>query len=535
VSTLAPVDELRALPWPVMQRCLDALEAELGPEGVAALRLELDALGNAGGFWTKPSQAWPAPDASWSTCLFYGENGTGKTWGANHLFTREILAGRAKRPRIIAATKAALEKTVLGGASGIKAWLPPLVPFLFLPSKGHEGELWINGVEVLCCSAAAPGQNIGAGTDLDFCDDPAGWVESCGEDVAARTWATAARGRREGNARCIVSTTPVFVEFIQNLLRPGRKGVYIVHTGRPEDNAGNLAPSYITDTVEVMRDDGTWLPGVGVSPFRDMNFARMRLDVCPPLVQLGVAVDPSRSVGKKACEVGIVGGGIDERDVVHARRDASAVLDDGQNGWPAVAWDVAEELQREHPGASVRFILESNTGSGKAELLRAEERARRKARGLPGNNIAEVVLVKAARDKCERAKPAAMVSAQLQVRIAPDMPELEGQLRQLTPTGKKSDRADAFVHLVRDLGGLGDEKEIRKMANEEQEEREAREQLESLAAYTDARRRARDGAKEEADTGPLKVEGAPPGDSRYAGPEERVIRRPVPLNQRRLL
>ncbi len=540
IDTLAPVDRLRALPYPLAVATLARLEATHGPEAVASLRYELDARGNVAGFWTRLVQVLPDPDALWSICVFAGENGTGKTWCGTHLFLREILSGRARRPRIICATGPAIENTVIDGASGIRAWLPPDVPCVWSRSKGYEGELLIAGVKVLCCSADAPGQAIGAGVDLDFRDDPAGWIESCGAAGAEKAWATASRSCREGLARAIVPTTPEGVEFLDRLLKGKNRGVLLRQLGRPEDNAGNLAPGYIRNTVADMREAGTWANKAGASPFATADFPAMRTDACPRLVAIAVAIDPARSSGPNSCEVGIAGGGRDARDTVHVRHDASAILDGGRDGWPKAAWDLAERLMAEHPGAPFHFIVESNTGSSPPmDLLRAEERARCRYRGAPEVNIVRIVAVRSSKDKCARARLPALIAAQGQVKIAAHLRDddepgyvLEGQLRTLTPDGKNSDRADAMVHLVNDLAGLGDEKEIAREATAIEETEAAEAQAVSLVNLNAAMAARRSGAAPR-EPGVMKVEGAPPGDAR--GPEPRVFRPAASWQKRTVL
>lgn len=523
MSTLAPVDALRALPYPLAMATLARLEAELGAEGVAALRYEIDAQGNSGGFWTRLAQRLPAPDEPWSICVFAGENAAGKTWCGSHLFMREILSGRARRPRIICASSAAIENTVIFGPSGIRAWLPPDVAFEWHRSKGYEGELWLGGVKVLCCSADAPGQAIGASVDLDFRDDPAGWVESCGTAGAEKAWATASRSLREGLARAIVPTTPDGVSFIDHMLQGKSRGLLLRPLGRPEDNAGNLSPAFLRNTVTDMREAGTWTNKPGISPFARTDFPALRLEACPRLVELAVAIDPARSSGPNSCEVGIVGGGRDARDTVHVRYDASAILDGGRDGWPKVAWDLAEQLQREHPGAPFHFVIESNTGtSPPMDLLRAEERARCRYRGDPEVNIVAITVVRSGKDKCARARLPALIAAQGQVRLS-DQPRLddepgyvlEGQLRSLTPDGKNSDRADAMVHLVNDLARLSDEKAIARDATEQEQTEQANAQALQVAAMNAALSGRTPVQPREDEV--MKVAGAPPGDARHPG------------------
>jgi hypothetical protein len=185
------------------------------------------------------------------------------------------------------------------------------------------------------------------------------------------------------------------------------------------------------------------------------------------------------------------------------------------------AWDLAEELQRDNPSATFRFVLESNVGDTLAELLRAEERARLLRAGRPAINEVEIVLYRSKKDKCARAKLPARLATQGGVRIVEGLGAAESQLRNLTPEGKKSDRADAIVHLVRDLAGLSDEKELERGREDAEAAEEMRKQIQLAAAINASNAARRGGADPAGEPQIMKVEGAPPGDSRYAGPPPR--------------
>lgn len=457
MTTLARVDALRALPPPIALAVLRQLEAELGPEAVAAL-------GAAWDFWRRPSQRFPT-DAElrrYHTVVYAGDFGTGKTRCAWELLVWLIVTKRATGSRIVAATGASAREIVTDADTGILAWRKPGVTYTWESSKGYEGELTIDGTLVSLCSIEAPKSLTGSGRSAELLDDPPKWGAN-----GKAALVNAMRSTRQPGALTIIPTTPDGLELIAEVngttvANLDAVGVLVIELGRTEDNA-NLDPKILAKR-ENLRRAGLWDPISGASPFAATPFADLRLDDCPPLVRLGIGLDPNKG---GACEFGIVGGGIDARSCVHIRHDRSAALDDGINGWPAVAWNLAVELQREHPGAPWHFVLETNVGKRLAELLRGEERARR-MRGdpvpLPGGgwasgraevSVCECEFIRAAKDKCDRAVSPARLAAQKQVRFAEDLRELEGQLRGLTPFGTKSDRADAAVHLINDLAGLG--------------------------------------------------------------------------------
>lgn len=537
MDDLAPVDQLRRLPFPVLRAVLARLRKEQGPAAVAALRYDAR-------FWARPAQLIQDLDNLATIEVFVGERRTGKTWAARHLFVELVRTGRARDPRIISAVDASITEVVLEGKSGIKTWLSPrhAGEYEWLKSDGFAGTLRLFGTKIVCCSAAAPGQAIGMSRDVTWADDPAGWIESCGVGKATDAWTQALKSNSEGISTTIVATTAAGAAFLADLLSPEQladpRFIRIHDLGAVEANAGNLAPNYIKHIVADLRRKLQWNDVPHVSPFAPLDFSRMRCGVCPPLVEIAVAIDPSRSSGPNACEVGIAGGGRDARDVIHVRYDASAVLGGLADGWQVRAWDLAELLMAEHPGVPFHFVIEVNTGSGSTDLLRAEERARTKERTGVASMNTRIVMVRSSKDKCARARLPAAHAEQGMVKFAENMRTdgepgriAEGQLRNLTPDGKNSDRADAIVHLVNDLAHLSDEKEIAKEAERAGAKERAAAQVLALSRMSDALA----GRSREPKPGEImKVEGAPPGDSRYAGPPMRSASRPS-WQQRRVM
>jgi phage terminase large subunit-like protein len=165
-----------------------------------------------------------------------------------------------------------------------------------------------------------------------------------------------------------------------------------------------------------------------------------------------VAIDPAVSTHEHSCEVGLVGGGADA-SAAYVTHDKSGVMGAGVGGWPTVAWDLADALQDLYPAADFAFVIEINKGGNLGpEALRQEERRRRMARGESGISTAAIHEVKAVKSKTQRAQAPARAAFGNQV-FWERLPVVEGQLRELTDGGTKSDRADAAVHLVNDLVG----------------------------------------------------------------------------------
>jgi phage terminase large subunit-like protein len=437
---------------------LRQLEVEHGPEAVGALE-------TAWAFWGRPEQLDVLERATTGIVVITGAYGTGKSRTGWELLVHLILIGRATAPRILAATGDDARGMVCDPKTGILAWRKPGVSYLYEPSKGREGLLTINGVPINLLSIEAPTAALGRGCDVQILDDPPKWGPTGRAALVA-----ALKSARERGTLTIVPTTADGVKLLEEVLGVGpgeleAAGVLVVDLGPSEANAGNLDPAYFRAKAGMQRA-GLWDPIASTSPWGLLTPAQwariLEDDLGAVLVETAVSIDPSKGGSSRPCEVGIVGGGRDVRDVLRVRYDRSAVLAGvGPDGWPAVAWSLAEQIHREHPKAPFPvFVIEKNVGTWTADLLYAEETARRLAKGEPGIPFrTKIVWVRAEKDKCVRAETPARVAGQGRVRISPKLSELAGQLRNLTPKGLDSDRADAANHLLTHLGRLGEGEE----------------------------------------------------------------------------
>lgn len=402
--TAALVDRIRALPR--VERL--ALYRALEPGTLAAVRY-------SPALWARPEQR-PLPREQLATIeVLRGGRGAGKTQAAVWQFNELILSGRAKRPRIIAATDAAVHKTVVNGDSGIREWLPPHQRPIFTKSDGYAGTLFYPtvGVEVQCCSAQRPGQAIGMNCDLTLADDPAGWVDSCGEAVAAKAFLQARVSNRVGRPVMLVATTRRGVSFLRKLLTPGAMaGVNIRRLKGPRDNTA-LSAEYLRDTIADLEGDD-WAAEELDDMDRDETPGALwkrawidahRVAAAPELARIVVAVDPADDGKLDSDETGIVviGQGVDGRLYVLADYTARWSADH----WPAiVAW-----AARHHQADAIV-----------AEMNRARSLVRRllqiEAPNLP------IVEVDATRGKQTRAEPLTLLYRDGQVSHVIDGPQL---------------------------------------------------------------------------------------------------------------
>jgi phage terminase large subunit-like protein len=443
--TAALVDRLRALGPERARRILADVEADLGPEAIAALRYAPE-------FWLRPAQMVRPPYAPIE--VFVGERGTGKSHAARELFVK--LLPLAPDARIVVPTDGSVVKTVYNGPSGLKRWTDPSVRCRYVESAGYAGDILLGDRTITVTSAAAPIGGIGPGYGLTWADDVAAWIEAVGEEQAARAWNHTLKSNRERPGVMIVATTGRGVEFLARLLSAEeRAGVRIHDLGRVEENAGNLTAHYLKFTVPGLRAAGEWDEVESEGAFAGIEWKQHRVDWPARLRKIRIVIDPAKSSRTRSCEVGIVATGLDERDNVLGLADRSAVLSAEQ--WPSVAHDLFDELRAEFPQAEIAFIVENNAGGdAPAALLRAEEKIRRLRQGLPGVSVLDVREVTARRNdgKARRAGPIVAMTKGGQVKMARGLGVLEGQLSKLVDEGTGTDRADAFVWGARDLAGI---------------------------------------------------------------------------------
>src|SRR5262249_34466149 len=140
---------------------------------VSALsRVEADALARDWDFWSHEAQR--APPGDWSTWLFMGGRGAGKTRAGAEFIREEVERGRATRIALLGETERDVRKVMIEGVSGLLA-VPWRIPRpIYRPS---QGELIFPGHGVAqCFSAETPDALRGPQFDLAWCDEFAKWA-----------------------------------------------------------------------------------------------------------------------------------------------------------------------------------------------------------------------------------------------------------------------------------------------------------------------------------------------------------------------
>lgn len=453
-SVIAPLsDRLRALSPTARAQLFERIGRV--PGALTDIRYDWE------GFWARYDQlVAPAELERYGLILFTGPRGCGKTRAAVELFNREILTGRAQRPRIFAANEADVDKAVVHGESGIMACLPREDRPRWMVNEGPAGVLrYRNGVEVLCFTVRSPEGAVSHAGDLDLYDDVAKWGPT-----GPVAWGHARVSCRLGYACGIVATTRRGTLLLSKLLKGDMQHVMI---RRPADLRGNrmnlnaslfdrLAVEFAGD--DLLRQEIDDEDVSSTSPFAALEFDQQPIRITSidrnDIAEVIVAADPADGKGGDHDEWGIgAAARLRNRHVV-ALDDASDSFDDGEAGAAILAlcerWGATTVV-----GESNRGVARLQSVIKAAHLTRELERGSARPRPMP-----ELVPVTAREGKKLRAGPLRPLYLQGMLHHTPGLAKLERQQREWNPDGPKrprqDDRIDWLVQAVHYLADLGD-------------------------------------------------------------------------------
>lgn len=386
--------------------------------------------------WARPEQLAPAGD--WTTWLYMGGRGAGKTRAGAEWVRARANAGIAKRIALVAATFAEARDVMIEGESGLLAISSPIDRPRFEISKRRL--VWPNGAIATLYSDDEPDMLRGAQHDTAWCDELAKWKH------LDATWDNLQLGLRLGKRpRQAVTTTPRTKKGLKAIM--ARSDTVATH-GSTHDNRDNLAPDFFKHVIR--RYEGTRfgrqeinaellddVPGA-LWTRAMLDCALLAHDAKPPeMARVVIAVDPSGTRGEdERCSIGIVAAGRGVDGLGYILGDWTCAL--SPSGWGRRVAEAAA-----HFGAS-RIIAEENFGGAMVErVIRAA-----------GANL-PIKLVRASQRKVVRAEPVAALYEQRRVRHAGSFPELEDQLVAFTTDGyvgeNSPDRADAAIWALIEL------------------------------------------------------------------------------------
>lgn len=370
-----------------------------------------------------------APEGAWSTWLFQGGRGAGKTRAG-----AEWLAARAEatpngRFALVAATEHDLREVMIEGPSGLRA-----LPGRETPKYGSTRRLlrWNNGAVAYGFSAEQPERLRGPQFMAAWADEFCAWRRPEAVLTNLRL------GLRMGeDPRLVVTTTPKPVKSLRKL----RAEISCVLTQAASiANAANLAPSFLEGLealyggtrLAVQELGGVLVEGDGAM-WTVADIAGCRGAAPDKLEQVVVAVDPPAGTEGSACGI-VVAGRAKGRGYVLADRSVSGA---SPLGWARRAAEAAREF-----GAG-KIVAEANQGGDMVRLTLAS-----------AGVTCAVELVHASKGKRVRAEPVSALYERGLVTHCGSFAVLEEELLAMGASESETglDRADALVWALTALG-----------------------------------------------------------------------------------
>lgn len=386
--------------------------------------------------WARTEQL--PPDGHWTTWLYMGGRGAGKTRAGAEWICARVAEGLGHRIALVASTAADARDVMIEGDSGLLAISPARERPLFEPSKRRL--TWPNGAMATLYSAEKPDALRGPQHDTAWCDELAKWK------YLEAAWNNLQLGLRLGTLpRQVITTTPRTLAALRAIMA---RSDTVLTRGASYDNRANLAPAFFAEIVRRyvgtrfgrQEIDAELLEDVaGALWTRAMlDAARLPHGMAPPeMARVVVGVDPSGTRGgDDRCSVGIVAAGKGIDGLGYLLADFTCALSPA--GWGR---RIAEAACAHRADC---VVVETNFGGAMVESVLAA-----------ANVGTRVKTVTASRGKIVRAEPIAALYEQNRVKHAGTFSALEDQLVAFTADGYvgsgSPDRADAAVWALTDL------------------------------------------------------------------------------------
>ncbi len=374
---------------------------------------------------TAAHAAQRAPEGAWSTWLFQGGRGAGKTRaGAEWIAAIAARAGDA-RIALVGATMRDVREVMVDGPSGL-AWLPDRARPRF--EAGRQRLVFPSGAVAYAFSSQEPERLRGPQFDAAWADEFCAWRKP------AYTLQMLRMGLRRGiDPRLVVTTTPKPIRELRTL----RAEPSCVVTQAPTAaNAAHLAPAFIDGltalyggTKFAARElEGLLVEDADTALWTARDLANVRGATPSMFDEVVVAVDPPAGTQGSACGI-IVAGRCGGRAFVLA--DCSA------QGLSPLGWASRVAAAARYGARTV--VAEANQGG---DMVRTT---------LAGAGVSCAIrLVHATRNKRTRAEPVAALYERGLVTHCGAFPALEEELMAMGEgeSETKLDRADALVWAI---------------------------------------------------------------------------------------
>lgn len=437
-----------------MRDSLEAFVNALSPQERAVFPWMYD-------LWLRPEQRLPTHD--WSTCVFLGGRGAGKTFGIAVHMIEGIRSGRIKKPVLVGPNEKRVDEVQI-------TQLIELAPPWFRPERHKGGLLWPNGVFTVVFTAEVPDNMRGQTADFTWCTELVYWPHTTREE----TWNQAITITRLPGGLCqvVADTTskgknPLILKLVADSEADPHAHVIIRSTmfdnplydakyvralcrklvvGSRRYNEEILGHVYAEASGALWRQE--WI---------DAHRIHMRpLD--PELILVGV--DPALATGKDNDETGIVVAARDRQRHVCLLADYTGKLKPDEWGDIVVSQCIDHGAagvvcETNHIGHDAEYIVRSRAQNRnwQVHMLETEQRFPRRD---PGRIFMRRVF--AAASKTSRAEGPATETEAGRVHIVGTLPELEYEFTTFEPGGKSPNRYDAAVYVIIELAELAFER-----------------------------------------------------------------------------
>lgn len=422
--------------------CAEAIPAETISDALGAHDVEF--LLHDWLCWARDDQLPPQAaqgGGPWTTWLILGGRGSGKT-RAGAEWVRGVALGRAPFSAapvspiaLVAENLHDVRAIMVEGMSGLLAIHRRDERPQFSSSR-RELE-WPNGARAQLFSADDPESLRGPQFAAAWCDEIGKWRQ------AEAAWSMLQFGLRLGTMpRQVATTTPRATRLLKALLADPQTAITRARTG---DNAGNLAPSFLSNIVARYEGtalgrqelDGELIEEREGALWSAHDLDAHRVSVAPPLERVVIAIDPAVTgrTSSDACGIVAAARGTDGRGYVleDATRPASTPL----------AWAQAAVVLY-HKWQADCVIAEVNQGGDLVESV-----MRQIEPNLP------IRTVHASRGKIVRAEPVAALYQQGRVSHVGVFAKLEMEMCDFSQAGlsgtRSPDRVDALVWALSSL------------------------------------------------------------------------------------
>ena len=181
-----------------------------------------------------------APPGDWTTWIFCGGRGAGKTRSGAEWIHERVIAG-ARFIHLVAPTAADYRDVMIEGPAGILTVSPSHMRPVYQPSLRRL--TWPNGAQALCFSGDTPDALRGPQADTVWVD------ELCAMRQAIDVLDNMYMGLRLGNApKCLITTTPRPIKPFKELLARDGADVRVTRSSSYA-NRDNLAPAFFKTIV----------------------------------------------------------------------------------------------------------------------------------------------------------------------------------------------------------------------------------------------------------------------------------------------